>query len=106
MPVMLGPHSGLSEVLWIFSRFEDKNKRLSFKQNPHFYKWLVPLPGEYRGEFRMYPIEIFQDGMRISVLVDNPDPTGRVFFETAGRRRAFGNVWALKDAIIFKGPCL
>ena len=53
----------------------------------------------------MDPIETFQHE-RISVLTDNRDNAGRVFLEIAGRRRAFGNVWALKDAIIFKGSSL
>jgi hypothetical protein len=102
---MLGLHSGLSEVLWIFSRFDDENKRLPLKKNPHFYKTLPTSPEAYGVEFQMDPIETFQHE-RINVLFDNLGHAGRVFLETAGRTRVFGNVWALNDAIIFKGSCL
>jgi hypothetical protein len=105
MLVMLGPHSDLSEVLWMFSHFKDKKKRLTLKQNPHFYKRLPMFPKAYWGEFRMHPIETFQHPS-ISVLTDNLDDAGRVFLNTAGRQRAFSNVWVLSDTIIFKGLCL
>ena len=84
MPVMLGPHSDLSEVLWKFSRFKDEKKRLTLKQNPHFYERLPISPKTYGGEFRMDPIQTFQHE-RISVLIDNPGRAGRVFLETAGK---------------------
>jgi hypothetical protein len=103
--VILGPHSDLSEVLWIFSRLKNENKRLALKQNPHFYKWLPTLPEVYGGEFRMDPIETFRHE-RISVLIDNPKHAGRVFLETAGRMWTFGNVWVSNGRIIFKGSYL
>ena len=105
MPVMLGPHLGLSEVLWIFSNFNDENIRLALEQNPCFYRTLSTSPKVYGGEFRMDPIETFQHE-RVSVLVDNPDQAGQVFLETAEEVLAFVNVWVPNDAIIFKGPCL
>jgi hypothetical protein len=97
---MLGPHSDVSEVLWNFSRCKDPKERLTVKQNPQFYIRLPTLAEAYGGEFRMDPIETFQHE-RISVLSDSP---GQVIFEAAGRKRVFGNVWALNDYIIFKGP--
>lgn len=102
---MLDPDSDLSEVLWIFSRLKDEDKRLSLKQNPHFYEGLPTSPEAFGGDFRMDPIESFQHET-IRVLVDNPDHAGRVFLETEGRMRAFGNVWVPSNAIIFKGSCL
>ena len=102
---MLGLHSSPSEVLWISTYFKDKNKRLALEKNAHFYKSLPTLPEDYGGEFRLEPIETFQHE-RISVLIDNPDHTCRVFLETGGRMRAFGNVWVVNDTIIFKGSCL
>ena len=48
----------------------------------------------------MDPIETFQHE-RISVLTDSPV---QVTFEAAGLKRVFGNVWALNDYMIFKGP--
>ena len=66
---------------------------------------LPALPEEYGGKFRIDPVDTFQH-KRISVLTDNSGPTGRVFLETTTETRAFGNVWAPNDAIIFKGSCL
>jgi hypothetical protein len=89
----------------MFSRFKDKKRRLSLEQNPHFYEALPSSPKTYGGEFRMNPIQTFQyEG--ISVLIDNPDRAGRVFLETAGKVRVFGNVWDVNDTIIFKGSWL
>jgi hypothetical protein len=102
MPVMLSPHSGLSEVLWMFSRYKEKNKCLALMQNPHFYERLPTLPEAYGGEFRMDPIETFRHE-RISVLVDRSGHAGRVFLEIAGQTRAFGNVWGPNDRLVFKG---
>ena len=102
MSEVLGPLSGLSEVLWNFSRFEDENKRLTLRQNPHFYKELPTLPEAYGSEFQMEPIETFQHE-RISVLADNLNHAGWVFLEIARKTRAFGYVWVLNGTIIFKG---
>lgn len=104
MPVILSPHSGLSEVLWKFSHFKDEDKCLALMQNPHFYERLPRLSEAYRGEFQMDPIETFQY-RRIGVLVDNPDRAGRVFLEIAGQTRAFGNVWNPNGYFVFKGSC-
>jgi hypothetical protein len=103
MPVVLSKHSSLSEVLWIFSRFED-DRRLTLKQNPHFYEALPSSLEKYGGTFRMDPIETFQH-QKIHVLVDNPGPTGQLFLETENGTRAFGNAWVPKDVIVFKGSC-
>ena len=102
MPVALDHHSSFSEVLWIFSCLNDKMKRLTLKQNPHFYKTLPTLPEAYGGDFRMEPIETFQH-KRVSVLIDNPNDTGQVFLETERETRAFGNVCIPNEAIVFKG---
>jgi hypothetical protein len=103
--VILGPHSNLSEVLWIFSRFKNENKHLALEQNPHFYNGLPTSPEAYERDFRMDPIETFQH-KKISIFVDNPDNVGWVFLDIAGRRRAFCSVWIPNDVIIFKGPCV
>ena len=107
MPVVLDHHSGFSEVLWIFGCLRDDSKirRLTLKQNPHFYPRLPTLPEAYGDNFRMEPIGIFQHE-RVSVLVDNPNRAGQVFLETARETRAFGNVWVPNETIIFKGSCL
>ena len=105
MPVTLHQYSDLSEVLWMFSRFEDERRHLSLGQNPHFYEALPPFPETYGNKFRMNPIQTFRYE-RVSVLIDHPDHTGRVFLETASEVRAFGNVWDANDAIVFKGSWL
>ena len=102
IPEVLSKRSDLKEVLWNFSRFKDARKRLTLKQNPHFYKRLPTLPHLYGSKFRAEPINTFQHEM-ISVLTDNPDAVGRVYMDIGQRRRAFGNVWILSNAIIFKG---
>ncbi|KAH9985679.1 hypothetical protein BJV77DRAFT_97427 [Russula vinacea] len=80
-------------------------RRLTLRQNPHFYQMLPTLPEAYGGDFRMEPIETFQHG-RVSVLIDNPNNAGRVFLETERETRAFGNVWVPNEAIVFKGSYL
>jgi hypothetical protein len=101
------------EVLWNFSRYSDE-RRVGLRQNPHFYE-LPTLAGNYGGEFRIDPIELETEpnnshrkthekiDQEIDVLTDN---SGRVYLETDRQKRAFGNVWALKKAIIFKGSSL
>ena len=100
--------SGLKEVLWNFSRFRDK-RRLTLKQNPHFYEVLPTSPNEYDGRFQRHPIYFLDLHLQvhlIDVLTDSSGPTGRVFLETPKETRIFGNVWVPKRAMIFKGSCL
>jgi hypothetical protein len=101
---MLSKTSGLEEVLWNFSHLRDE-RRLTLEQNPHFYELLPTSPEEYGGEFRRDPIETF-DHDKISVLTDRFGSGGRVFLEVDKERRAFGNVWVPKHAMVFKGSCL
>ena len=78
---------------------------MTLKDNPHFYERLPKSVEHYEGQFQADPIETFQQE-KISVLTDNPRLTGRVFLETIEKKRAFGNVWVPKKAIIFKGMYL
>src|SRR5260221_5881125 len=94
------------EFLCNFSRSEDKKRRLTLSQNPHFYAWLPTFPGEYGGRFLAEPIQNFRQHARVNVLMDIPGPLGRVFLETAQNTRAFGNVWIPNGAIIFKSGTL
>jgi hypothetical protein len=98
---VLGEKSDTKEIMWNFSRFRD-GRRLTLKDNPHFYEKLPTSAEKYEGRFRTDPVETFQQE-KISVLTDDPRLTGRVFLETAKAKRAFGNVWVPKEAIIFKG---
>jgi len=90
----------VQEVLWNFSRFSDE-KRLTLSQNPHFYWHLPASQDAYRSRFRLGPFEDFQDrdAEKFYVLTDRP---GRVYIESGGRALAYGNVWAPRDAVIFK----
>ena len=99
---MLSKSSGLKEALWNFSRYKD-GRRLTLKQNPHFYEVLPTSPDKYGGRFRRDPIETF-DSKEIDVLTDHWGL--RVFLETPKETRAFSSVWVPKAAIIFKGSCL
>ena len=104
-PEALCRSSHLNEILWNFSRFKDEKRRLTLKQNPHFYKALPTSPENYGEKFLMEPIETYLHE-RISVLTDKLGQAGRVFFKIAKKTRAFGNVWVPKNAIIFKGSWL
>jgi hypothetical protein len=106
IPEVLSQSSDVNEILWNFSRFKGE-RRLTLKDNPHFYENLPTSAEKYDGQFRIDPIETFQVHHKICVLIDDPRRlTGRVFLETAEGNRAFGNVWVPKDAIIFKGSYL
>lgn len=104
---MLDLHSGVSEVLWVFNclaSFENKNNHLPLEKNPYFYRALPTSPDAFGGEFRMEPIQNFQNEMTsVQVLIDNLDNGGWVFLEIAGHTRIFCNVWITNDTIIFQG---
>jgi hypothetical protein len=99
VPEVLGKSSNVAEILWNFNRCKGE-KRITLKQNPHFYKDLPRKKEAYRGDFRGDPMESFLDTPEVYVLTDRP---GRVFLESGQGARAFGNVWIPNDAIIFKG---
>ncbi|KAI0288281.1 hypothetical protein BC826DRAFT_1107873 [Russula brevipes] len=100
---VLGKRSSLAaEVLWNFSRCKDEKKRLTLKQNPHFYAALPKRKEAYGGEFRREPIEQFTNQSKIYVLIDRP---GRIYIHTDQYTRAFGNFWVVNEAIIFKNVC-
>ncbi|KAI0286453.1 hypothetical protein BC826DRAFT_82072 [Russula brevipes] len=90
----------LDEVLWNFSRFND-NRRITLQDNPHFYLELPTSADAYTGEFRTLPVQDMQliSNSTVYVLVDRPI---HVFLETEQETRIFGNVYMLKDVMIFK----
>jgi len=92
--------SSLQEVLWNFSRLPEE-KRLTLSHNPHFYRSLHASREAYGSKFRLDPVQDFQDENveTFYVLTDRP---GRIYIGSGGRPLAFGNVWAPRDAIIFK----
>jgi hypothetical protein len=105
---VLSKKSDLKEILWNFSRFpRDDDRRLTLRQNPHFYKDFPTSPEAYKRTFQADPIEDFHNVNRVCVLTDKP---GRVYLQgdLAKPRsdRAFGNIWVPNHAIIFKGLLL
>jgi hypothetical protein len=102
-PERLSAKPSLSEILWNFSRYKD-GARITLQQNPHFYSSLPADESEYTPMFKCYPLGDLGTALKphdtVYVLVDRPS---RVFIETEGERRGFGNVWMLNGALIFKG---
>ena len=92
----------LAEILWNFSRFKDE-RRLTLKQNPHFYSQLPMSLEAYGGGFRMEPTEDFRHADKFYVLTDRQ---GLTYIKTDQYTRYFGNFWCLGGAIIFKGEHL
>ena len=97
--MVLSENPSLAEILWNFSRFKDK-RRLTLKQNPHFYTYLPASPEAYGGEFEIESTEDFQHANKFYVLTDRPE---LVYIMTYQYSPCFGNVWCPNNAIIFKG---
>lgn len=105
-PVVLSESSNFNDIFWNFSLFKGE-RRLTLKDNPHFYEMLPTSPDKYEGDFRMDPMETFLSHHKIiSVLTDSPRVAGRMILETAEETRFFGNIWVPKEGIIFKGSYL
>lgn len=102
MPEVLGKSSNVAEILWNFNRCKGE-KRITLKQNPHFYNGLPRKKEAYGDDFRNDPMESFLDTPEVYVLTDRPS---RVYLQSGQDARAFGNVWLPNDAIIFKGTWL
>ena len=98
-PVVLNENPSSAEILWNFSRFKDQ-RRLTLKQNPHFYTYLPASPEAYGGEFEIEPTENFRHANKFYVLMDRP---GLAYVKTDQYSRCFGNFWCPNSAVIFKG---
>lgn len=98
-PVVLNENPSSAEILWNFSCFKDQ-RRLTLKQNPHFYTNLPASPEAYGGEFEIEPTVNFRHANKFYVLTDRP---GLVYIKTHQYLRCFGNSWCPNSAIIFKG---
>jgi hypothetical protein len=96
---VLNENPSLEEILWNFSRLKDE-RRLTLKQNPHFYTHLPISLEEYGGGFSMEPTEDFRHADKFYVLTDRE---GLAYFKTDQYTRCFGNFWRPNGAIIFKG---
>lgn len=100
VPEILSDTPNLQEILWNFSRFKDKKKRLTLKENSHFYAELPTSPEAYRDSLKIDPTEDFRHTDKFYVLTDTPEP---IHIMSDLVLHSFGNFWFPKDAIIFKG---
>jgi len=99
MPEVVNKNPSLAEILWNLSRFKDE-RRLTLKQNPHFYARLPMSPDAYGGGFTMEPTEDFRHGDKFYILTDRQ---GLAYCKSDQYTRYFGNFWCPNGAIIFKG---
>ena len=93
-------------MLWIL-RHEEDDKRIKWKQNPHFYSQL-PREAPYFGrKFHHEPLK--DDDLRealvshsgpIYILSDKPC---RLYLYDTTNARVFGNVWRPHHTYILKG---
>ena len=100
VPEVLSNSPSLQEVLWNFSRFKDEDKRLTLRENPHFYAKLPASPKAYRGGVKIDPTEDFRHANKFYVLTDKLEP---VYIMIGQVLQPFGNLWCPQNAIIFKG---
>jgi hypothetical protein len=100
MSEVLSDSPSLQEILWNFSHFKDKKKRLTLRENPHFYAKLPTSPEAYGGSVKIDPTENFRHANKFYVLTDKPE---LVYIMTGQVLQTFGNFWCPQNAIIFKG---
>ena len=99
----LSENPSLQEVLWKFSRVKDKTRRLTLRENPHFYTKLPKSPEGYGDSLKIDPTGDFRQANMFYVLTDKPE---MVHIMTDRISRSFGNFWYLRTSIIFKGSCV
>jgi hypothetical protein len=93
----------LLEILWNFSRYEDR-ARITLEQNPHFYLQFPADESAYTPMFQCHPLQgprgALEHNATVYVLFDGP---GRVLLDAEGKLRIFCNVWSLNGSLIFRG---
>jgi hypothetical protein len=99
-PETLSRRPSIQEILWDFSYSEDMKKRLTLKDNPHFYVDLPTSPEAYGDHVQIDPTEDFRHANKFYVLIDRPE---LVYIKTGRVSQFFGNFWSSQNAIIFKG---
>ena len=90
---MLSDSPSLQEILWNFSRFKDEKKRLTLRDNPHFYAELPTSPEAYGDSVKIDPTEDFRHANKFYVLTDKPE---LVYIMTDQVSQSFGNFWCPK----------
>ena len=103
VPVRLSGNPSIQEVLWNFSRVEYKTRRLTLRENPHFYEKLPTSAEGYGDNLKINPIEDFRHTDKFYVLTDKPE---MVHIMNNQISRSFGNFWCPSTSIIFKGSCV
>ena len=101
MPEALSDNSSLEEVLWNFYRLGGRMKRMTLRDNPHFYAELPLSPDAYGEYLKIDPTENFRHGNKFYVLADKPEVV--YYIMTDQVLQSFGNFWSLENAIVFKG---
>lgn len=90
----------IQEILWNFSCFKDEKKRLTLRENPHFYAKLPTSPESYKDSIKIDPTKNFRNADEFYVLTDRSE---LVYIMTDWALQPFGNFWRPQNAIIFKG---
>ena len=93
----------IPEVLWIL-RHEKDDKKITWKQNPHFYSELPKEAPHFGPKFHCKPLKDFcqalgEDSVPIYILRDK---SCRLHLDDANPR-VFGNVWHPYHTVILKG---
>ena len=100
---MFNTSPSLPEILWNFSRYEDR-ARITLEQNPHFYLHCPVDESEYTPMFQYRSLQgpslALEHNGTVYVLLDGPI---HVFLDIERNLRIFGNVWSLNSVLIFKG---
>ena len=100
VPEWLSNSPSIQEILWNFSRSKDEKRRLTLRENPHFYAELPTSPEAYGDSIRINPTEDFRYSGKFYVLINKPE---LVYIMTNQVLWSLGNFWCPNGAIIFKG---
>ena len=101
VPEICSDNSSFQDILWNFCRLNDKKKRLTLKENPHFYAGLPTLLMALGDGVEIDPTEDFQHEDVFYVLTDKQEP---VHIMTNNKiLHSFGNLWRSENGIILKG---
>ena len=101
---VLGDSPSIQEILWNFCCIKDKMKRLTLKENPHFYVKLPTLLKEHGDGVDISPTEDFRHADEYFVLTDKQE---LVHIMTGNKiLHSFGNLWRSENGIILKGSSI
>ena len=73
VPEFLGDSPSIQEILWNFTRYEDKKECLTLKENPHFYTELPTLLKAHGESVKIDSTEDFRYADIFYVLTDKQD---------------------------------